>query len=134
MSATTMIPPETPAVPQVRSVRDRASWPGPTRVRPAARSGRSQRPLARPINPVAAPSLTAMPSPQVKACSPQPGAGRRVEPVARVHTQLTDRGIAVILVAGVMIVLAAVTVIGLTALRVTGDNYQPLLASQSGQL
>jgi hypothetical protein len=46
--------------------------------------------------------------------------------VVRGSATLTDRGIAVILVAGAMIVLAAVMVITLTALRVTSDGYQPV--------
>ena len=45
--------------------------------------------------------------------------------------QLTDRGIAVVLVTILMIVIAAVAVIGLTALRVTGDSYQGYGQSQS---
>jgi hypothetical protein len=49
------------------------------------------------------------------------------------HTRLTDRGIAVVLVAGVMIVVAAMTVVGLTALRVTSDDYQPRPSSQMSQ-
>jgi hypothetical protein len=47
----------------------------------------------------------------------------------QVHTRLTDRGIAVILVAGAMIVMAALVVVGLTAVRVTGEDAQPLPAS-----
>ena len=47
--------------------------------------------------------------------------------------QLTDRGIAVVLVSVLMIVVAAVAVIGLTAFRVTGDNYQGYGQSQSAQ-
>ena len=37
--------------------------------------------------------------------------------------QLTDRGVAVIVVAMLMIMAAAAMVVGLTALRVTGDSY-----------
>ena len=49
------------------------------------------------------------------------------------QVRLTDRGIAVILVAGAMIVLAAATVIALTAVRVTGESYQPASFSQAAQ-
>ena len=38
--------------------------------------------------------------------------------------RLTERGIAVVLVAGLMIVVAALTVVTATALRVTSDSYQ----------
>jgi hypothetical protein len=38
--------------------------------------------------------------------------------------RLTDRGVAVVLVAGLMIMVAALTVIGLTALKVTGEGYR----------
>jgi hypothetical protein len=44
--------------------------------------------------------------------------------------RLTDRGIAVILTAAVMISFAALTVIGLTALRVTSPSYQSVGHSQ----
>ena len=37
--------------------------------------------------------------------------------------RLTERGIAVVLVARLLIVTAALTVVGLTALRVTGERY-----------
>jgi hypothetical protein len=37
--------------------------------------------------------------------------------------RLTERGIALVLVTGLLIVTAALTVIGLTALQVTGEGY-----------
>ena len=49
-----------------------------------------------------------------------------VRSAVRSRATLTDRGIAVILVAGAMIVLAAVTVVTLTALRVTSEGFQPV--------
>nr|WP_294695114.1 hypothetical protein [uncultured Friedmanniella sp.] len=36
---------------------------------------------------------------------------------------MTERGIALVLVTGLLIVTAALTVVGLTALRVTGERY-----------
>lgn len=45
--------------------------------------------------------------------------------------RLTDRGIAVVLVAGLMVVVAAVTVVAATAIHVTGDSYAPNIASQA---
>lgn len=47
--------------------------------------------------------------------------------------RLTDRGIAVILVAGTMIVLAALMMIGLTAVTVTGDGHAPVTVTHSVQ-
>jgi hypothetical protein len=44
--------------------------------------------------------------------------------------RLTDRGIALVLILTAMLVLAAVTVIGLTAWRVTGPEYQSAGVSQ----
>ena len=38
--------------------------------------------------------------------------------------RLTDRGVAVVIVTGLMIMVAALTVVGLTAMRVTSDGYQ----------
>jgi hypothetical protein len=37
--------------------------------------------------------------------------------------RLTDRGIALVLVTGLLIVTAALAVVGLTAVRVTGERY-----------
>ena len=39
--------------------------------------------------------------------------------------RLTDRGVAVVLVVGLMIMVAALTVVGLTAVQVTGSDYRP---------
>lgn len=124
----------------------------PARVRPAGRPGRSSAPRSRPARPLAAPSLnptslnptslnpTALnPMVQrgVRSClgeaAPGATASWPVHTPVRVRTRITDRGIALVLVAGVMIVLAAVTVVGLTALRVTSDSYQPLAAAYAAQ-
>jgi hypothetical protein len=79
--------------------------------------------------------LTPTIGPKVRACVVDVAAPAPAPlPVARAVTRLTDRGIAVVLVAGAMIVVAAVTVIALTALRVTGDNAQPLSSSHAVQL
>jgi hypothetical protein len=43
--------------------------------------------------------------------------------------RLTDRGIAVVLVIGLMIMVAALAVVGLTAARVTGEGYQPAVSA-----
>ncbi|HET9647416.1 MAG TPA: hypothetical protein VFP34_04195 [Microlunatus sp.] len=44
--------------------------------------------------------------------------------------RLTERGIAVVVVTAAMLAVAAIAVVVPTALRVTGDNYQPLHTSQ----
>ena len=43
--------------------------------------------------------------------------------------RLTDRGVAVVLVVGLMIMVAALTVVGLTAMSVTGDGYQSMVSA-----
>ena len=50
-----------------------------------------------------------------------------------VSWRITDRGIALVLLTVAMIAVAALAVIIPTALRVTGDNYQPLGTSQLAQ-
>ncbi|MDN5763075.1 MAG: hypothetical protein L0H41_12260 [Microlunatus sp.] len=52
-----------------------------------------------------------------------------MRPEARAGTstsgwRLTDRGLAVVLVTGLMIMMAALTVVGLTAVKVTGEGYR----------
>lgn len=74
-------------------------------------------PRTRPIRAVPAPSLASSPSVPPRSClvgaaEPTPG------------WRLTERGIALVLVVGLMLVVAALTVIGLTALRVTSPGYQ----------
>ena len=48
----------------------------------------------------------------------------------RAAWRLTDRGIALVLVVAAMVAVAALAVLVPTALRVTGDNYQPIGTSQ----
>jgi hypothetical protein len=129
MSATTAAAPETfsqtrPA-PTPRPLRPRR----PSRSRPAARSGRAVGPLARPVAFVPAPSLAPSFGSRARSCTVEAPTTTAVPRPTRVRTRLTDRGVAVILVAGAMIVVAAVAVVGLTALRVTGDSAEPLTAS-----
>ena len=106
----------------------------PTRVRPARRSGRSLAPRARPGSFAPAPALVPSTRGRARSCSVEAPAAEVVADLApEVHTRLTDRGIAVILVTGAMIVMAALVVVGLTAVRVTGDNAEPLPASYASQ-
>jgi hypothetical protein len=134
MSATTVETPQTEVRPEAgapaaRTVRLRQAPSRPVRVRPAGRSGRGLAPRSRPAGPVAPPSLRTDGQPRVRACVGEPATVPQLPTSAPVRTRLTDRGIAVILVAGAMIVLAAVTVVTLTALRVTSDSSVPLASS-----
>ncbi len=136
MSATTVAAPEALApVHDLREAGQPARRIRPARVRPVRRSGRSTGPRARPVGFVPAPTLAPTAARRARACVVDAAAAAPApQPVARMVTRLTDRGIAVVLVAGAMIVVAAVTVIALTALRVTGDNAQPLSSSHAVQL
>jgi hypothetical protein len=99
--------------------------------RPARRAGSARGPLARPVlsgstAPLVAGArgLVGAPSNTVRAC--------RVDAVRHepARWRLTDRGIALALALGAMIVLAALIVIGLTAWRVTGPEYQAAEVTQ----
>lgn len=102
----------------------RTSAPAQAPGRPRRRTGRSSGPQARPSRPVTLapagrarvlrPQACTVEAPTVALGTPRPTVWR-----------LTERGIALVLVTGLLIVTAAVTVIGLTALRVTGDSYAP---------
>lgn len=93
--------------------------------RPGERPGRGVSPSPRSTTSWSTGPVTAAPALLARGCTVD--LAPTVPPAtARVHTRLTDRGIAVILVAGVMLVVAAVTVVGLTAFRVTGDSAEPL--------
>jgi hypothetical protein len=81
------------------------------------RSGRGLAPQSRPGRSVPAPSLTRHTRrPSVQACTAEP---------VPASWRLTDRGVAVILATGLLILLAALVVVGLTAVRVTGSDYVP---------
>lgn len=92
------------------------------------RSRRPSRGSARQGSPLAQPR-TAVPGPRVRA--PQPAGVRacraEVVPVRDldVEWRLTGRGVAVIMVVGLLIAAAALTVIGATVVRVTSDDYRP---------
>jgi hypothetical protein len=88
----------------------------PPAVRPGRRDGRGSGPQARPARALRGSRTLARAG--SRSCSPT------VPTVSSSATwRLTDRGIAVVLVTGMMIMVAALVVIGLTALRVTGDGY-----------
>ena len=111
----------------------------PPVVRPARRRAPARGPLARPIrtDPIPRPrsarvhfaggsreTAPASSNREVRAC--------RVTAVNRPSSswQLTDRGIALVLVVAAILVVAAVTVIGLTAWRVSSPDYHETGVSQ----
>jgi hypothetical protein len=94
----------------------------PMRPRPGRGSGRAATPTLRPAGVCPAPGVDRRPAAQTRSCvvsEPSPAAA---SPAA--SWRLTDRGVAVVLVAGLMIMVAALTVIGLTAAKVTGEGYR----------
>ena len=105
-----------PATEQVRR-----TTPAPARTTPR-RPGPGVGPTARPRRlrftaPAVAPS-----SPGARACTAEPA------PAPRSSGQtwrLTERGLAVVLVLAAALVAASIAVVGLTAVRVTGESYQP---------
>jgi hypothetical protein len=92
----------------------------------------------RPAAPLPAPTLAPAAS---KPRQPRACAAILSETVQRARTavpgrsswRITDRGIAVVLVVLAMVAVAALAVVVPTALRVTGDNYQPIGSTQLAQ-
>ena len=96
--------------------------------RPGRASGRSASPSLRPAAFGPAPSTAVRAGALARSCvmpQPQPAAPTASAPA----WQLTDRGVAVLLVAGLMIMVAALTVVGLTAVTVTGEGYRATVSS-----
>ncbi len=95
------------------------------RTRPAQGSGREAGPRLRPAQPVSTQSLSRPVNSAARACvMPTPAPIVAVPSARPAGWRLTDRGVAVVIVTGLMIMVAALTVVGLTALRVTSDGYQ----------
>ena len=86
------------------------------------RRNQARGPAARPLRVAPAPSMGSNAAVGPRACLATPD---RSAPSWR----LTDRGVAVILVVGLMLAVAALTVIGLTALRVTSPTSEPNIAA-----
>ena len=95
----------------------------PGEARPSRGSGRARGPLTRPTTGVAPPRLRPAGSVGARGCVAEPAPLR-----------LTDRGIAVIIVAGLMLVVASLVVIGATAARVTSENYRPTVQRDATQV
>ncbi len=104
------------------------SWAGtPQRARAgssSSRPGRGVRPQSRPLRGAEARSSTRL-FPAPRACV--------AEPAAATTVRLTERGVALILLAGLLLLVTAATVIGLTAFRVTSSDYLPYGQSQGAQ-
>jgi hypothetical protein len=120
MNVTTLEAPATTQAGQGLSAR-LATAPPKAPGRPRRRTGRGTGPHARPLRPLPPPGLSGSRGSRAQACSvtaPAPA------PLGRpAQWRLTDRGIALVLVTGLLIVTAALAVVGLTALRVTGERY-----------
>jgi hypothetical protein len=85
--------------------------------RPGRRAGRGTGPQARPARSLAGGTRVLRP----RACAVEVPTDRTA--TGNAGWRLTERGIALVLVTGLLIVTAALTVVGLTALRVTGERY-----------
>lgn len=115
MNATTL----EPAPP--RTVARPSGAPPEAPGRPRRRTGRGTGPEARPPRPLPPPGWSISAGSRPQACSLP-----AVSPVPFARPsqwRLTERGIALVLVTGLLIVVAALAVVGLTALRVTGERY-----------
>jgi hypothetical protein len=99
-----------------------AATPQRTRADSLARSGRGVRPQSRPTRRVEAPPAAISRSRAPRACVAGTAAAAPV--------RLTERGVAFILLTGLLLLATAATVIGLTAFRVTSPEYRPYGQSQ----
>ena len=95
---------------------DQRSRRGISRPDTPAANGRGVRPRSRPPA-VSSPFVPGRSLLEVRACTAEAG---QAAPL-----RLTERGMAVIMVAALMLLVSAVVVIGLTVVRVTGPNYVP---------
>ena len=114
-----------------RMALERPSPTRPMRRRRAGRgSGRTAVPRLRPAEVSPAPGVARRPASQVRACVlPPPEVTTGPTAPAAAGWQLTDRGIAVVLVVGLMIMVAALTVVGLTAVTVTDEGYRATVSA-----
>ena len=94
----------------------------PTRTRRRPGVGRGTGPEARPPRPLGPAAPVRPLGSRSQSCAVE--APTVVQPARAARWRLTERGIALVLVAGLLIVTASLTVVGLTALRVTSDSYQ----------
>lgn len=103
------------------------------RVRPDRRRrgpGRNATPVLRPAAFWTARSGVGHPGHGPRSCTPPAPPVTLAVAAADASTwRLTDRGVAVVLVVGLMMMVAALTVVGLTAMSVTGDGYQATVSA-----
>jgi hypothetical protein len=119
MNASTL---EAPAASARTALRPSARVSTPTRTRRRPGVGRGTGPQARPPRPLGLATPGRPLTSRSQSCAVD--APPVVEPARAARWRLTERGIALVLVAGLLIVTASLTVVGLTALRVTSDSYQ----------
>ena len=95
--------------------------------RPSRGSARTVRPTARSLTGVAAPQVQprTLRTATARSCDVVAPERRLTATAAVAGWRLTNRGIAVIMVAGAVLAAAALTVIAATALTVTSEDYQP---------
>ena len=99
----------------------------PTRTRPR-RTGPGVGPAARPRQL----RFAAPPAARAQGCRVVPPvAVAAAAPASAPSWRLTERGVAVVLAVAAALVVASVVVVGLTALRVTGDGYRASHASDA---
>lgn len=104
----------------------------PLRRSPGGRgSGRASAPTLRPSHICPSPSARSSTVSSVRSCVvPVPVPAGAVSVGGSVTSwRLTERGVGVVLVIGLMIMVAALTVIALTAVTVTGEGYRPFVSA-----
>ena len=93
---------------------------------PAAPARTTPRRRGPGVGPSARPRRLRFTAPAVTRATPGPRSCQAEPVVAPPRTwHLTERGLAVVLVVAAALVAASIAVVGLTALRVTGEGYQP---------
>jgi hypothetical protein len=90
--------------------------------RTSSRPGRGVRPLSRPVRGIEVPGAAMSRPTSARGCV--------AERTGTAPVRLTERGLTLIIVTGLLLLLAAATVIGLTAVRVTSPDYLPYGHSQ----
>ena len=121
MNVNTLEAPVGSATPS-RTARASATTTAP--VRPGRRTGRGTGPEARPARRLGTPPVISRgASPRGCSVTAPTLTTERTQSTTSGHWRLTDRGIALVLVTGLLIAAAALTVVGLTAIRVTGERY-----------
>ncbi len=90
------------------------------------------RPLGRSYTGATAPEIRRPVEAPVRSCRTDVAA-RPLPAMAKATWQLTNRGIAVIVIAGAMLAAAALTVITATALTVTAEDYRPNQSALTGR-